>query len=219
MEFREVAGDKSVRRPSFDVADLVDTPADFHADFTYDDVRVTGGDQTGVSGDGVLRKCLVTGVNLTEARLSHLDLRDTRFADVELSNATLDVNTVRAVEFLTCRATGLRLAIGQATDLYFGDCKLDYAGIEITKVKGLTVFEGCSFRDARLFGDLSDTVFVDCDFAGADFAAQRAERCELPGSRLVGARGLLTLRGARLTRDQAISVADVLATEAGLVIV
>jgi len=218
VEFREIAG-HSVRRPSFDVDDLVDAPAEFGADFAHDEVRITGGDQSGVTGDGVLRGCLVSGVNLTASRLAHLDLRDTRFTDVDLSNAQLDVNTIRTVELLTCRATGLRLAIGQAGDLYVADCKLDYASIEITRVKGIAVFAGCSFREARLFGDLSDTVFADCDFTGTDFAVQRAERCDLPGSRLVGARGLHTLKGARITREQAISVSDALATEAGLVVV
>jgi uncharacterized protein YjbI with pentapeptide repeats len=219
MEFREVAGGRSVRRPALDEDGLVDEPADFHADFDYDGVRITGGDQTGVVGDGVLRGCLITGVNLTESRLSHLDLRVTRCTDLDLSNAGIDVNTMRSVEMTTCRGIGLRLGIGQAADLYVADCRLDYASIEITRVKGIAVFHACSFREARLFGDLSDTVFSDCDFTGAEFATQRAERCELAGSQIVGARGLLRLRGARITQDQAISVADALATEAGLVVV
>lgn len=217
MEFREVAG-RSVKRPAIP-DELTDTEADFHADFDHDGARLTGGDQGGVVGDGVLRGCVIGGVTLAQARLSHLDLRDTRFADVELSNAMLDVNTLRAVEFLTCRATGLRFSVGQASDLYFGECKLDYAYVEITRVKGVAVFQNCSFREARLLGDLSNVIFADCDFAGAEFAARRAEACDLAGSRLVGARGLLTLRGARITQDQAISVADALATQAGLVVV
>jgi uncharacterized protein YjbI with pentapeptide repeats len=217
MEFREVAG-RSVRRPSIDEDALVDTPADFHADFDHDEARITGGDQSGVIGDGLLRGCLLTGVTLSEARLSHLDLRDTRFTDVDLSNAMVEARTIRSVELLTCRATGLRLTVGQASDLYVADCKLDYAVIELTRVKGVAVFQNCTFREARLLGDLSDVVFVECDLAGAEFAVQRAERCALPGSRLVGARGLRTLRGAHVTRDQVISVADALATEIGLVV-
>jgi uncharacterized protein YjbI with pentapeptide repeats len=218
MRFREVPGGRTVRLPAFDEADLVDAPAEFGVDFAHEDARITGGDQAGVTGDGVLRGCLISGVNLAAARLTRLDLRDTRCTELDLSNAMLDVNTIRTVELLTCRATGLRLSVGQASDLYVGDSKLDYAHIEITRVRGVAVFEGCSFREARLVGNLSDVVFADCDFTGADFAAQRADRCELPNSRLVGAHGLLTLRGARITREQAITVSDVLATEAGLVV-
>ena len=218
MEFREVPGGRTVRRPAIDEDHLVDTPADLHADFDHDEARMTGGDQSGVIGDGLLRGCLLTGVTLTEARLSHLDLRDTRFTDVDLSNAMVEARTIRSVELLTCRATGLRLTVGQASDLYVADCKLDYAVIELTRVKGVAVFQNCTFREARLLGDLSDVVFVECDFAGAEFAVQRAERCALPESRLVGARGLRTLRGALVTRDQVISVADALATEIGLVV-
>ena len=39
---------------------------------------------------------------------------------------------------------------------------------------------------------------------------------DLRGSRLAGSRGLLTLRGARITLEQTLTIADRLATEAGL---
>jgi uncharacterized protein YjbI with pentapeptide repeats len=216
---REVAGGRSLRRPGYDEEYLTDQPAGFRGDFTFDEARVTGGEQQGVVGGGVVRDSVVTGVDLSEARLSNLELANSCLRELDLSNADLATTSVRCVELLTCRGIGLRLAIGQASDLYVEDCRLDYASVTVTRVKGLAVFHRCSFRDARFAGDLSDVVFSECDFAGAEFAVQRAERCDLAGSRLVGARGLLTLRGARISQDQAVSVADALAIEAGLVVV
>lgn len=219
MELREVAGGRSVQRPEWDEQYLTDEVADFAGDFTFDEARVIGGEQHGVIGGGMVRDSTLTGVDLTAARLSNLELSNSRLGELDLSNATLAMISARSVELSTCRAIGLGLSIGQASDLYVEDCRLDYANVEITRVRGLAVFHRCSFREARIVGDLSDVVFSECDFTGADFAAQQAKGCDLPESNLVGAHGLLTLRGARITQDQAISIADTLATEAGFVVV
>jgi uncharacterized protein YjbI with pentapeptide repeats len=213
-----VSDERSIQRPGLVEDELDDHAAVLRGEFAYDEARLAGGDQSGVRGEGILRRSLVAGVNLSEAQLSSLELIDSRLADLDLSNATMQVSAARHVEITTCRAIGLRLSIAEANDIYIADCRLDYATLDITRVKGLLVFERCSLREATLAGDLSDVVFADCEFPGAEFAAQRAERAEFTGSRLDGARGLSTLRGARITRDQAVSVADMLATEAGLVI-
>jgi uncharacterized protein YjbI with pentapeptide repeats len=218
MRLREVAG-RSMRRPEIDQDYLTDEPADFAGDVVFDEARVTDGDQTGVVGGGTVRDSILTGIDFTQARLSNLEISNSELSDLDLSNATAAVISMRTVELTTCRGIGLGLTIGQATDLYVEDSRFDYANIEITKASRLAVFHRCSFREARITGDLSDVVFSECDFTGADFAAHRADGCDLPESNLVGAHGLLTLRGARITQDQAVSVADVLATEAGLVVV
>jgi uncharacterized protein YjbI with pentapeptide repeats len=218
MRFREVMDGRSVQLPTLAEDELEDETATFRGEFAYDEAHLVGGDQSGVRGEGRLRRCLVSGVDLSEARLAELELVDSRLHDVDLSNATVQVDAARHVEFVGCRGIGVRLAVEQANDVVVQDCRLDHASIEVTKVKGLLVFERCSLREATLAGNLSDVVFVDCDFPGAEFAASRAERAGFPGSRLTGAWGLSTMRGARITREQAVSVADVLATEIGLVV-
>lgn len=218
MELREVAG-RSVRRPEIDEQYLTDEPADFAGDFVFDEARVTDGEQQRVVGGGIVRDSVVTDVDLTEARLTNLEISNTQLRELDVSNASLATISLRTVELTTCRGIGVSLLIGQAADLYVEDCRFDYATIEITKVRGQAIFHRCSFREARLIGDLSDVLFSDCDFTGTDFAATRAEHCDLPDSNLVGAHGLSTLRGARITQDQAISIADVLATEVGLIVV
>lgn len=218
MEFRAVSGGRSVQRPAIDENDLTERPAAFKGEFAYEDASFHGGDQAGVSGEGTLRRCALAGVNVSGASLSNLDLIDVRLAEVDLSNATLSTATAKRVELLHSRGIGLQLALGQASDIYVHDTRLDYAIIEVGRVKGSAVFDDCSLREAVISGDLSGVVFANCDLTGAEFTASGAQRCDLRSSRLGQVRGLLSLRGAKISADQAIEVAEALASEAGLVV-
>jgi uncharacterized protein YjbI with pentapeptide repeats len=217
LEFRDVAGVK-VQRPSIDRDELVPERAHFRGEFAFEHVHIDGGDQTGVNGEGTLSHTLVTTVNLAEARLGSLSLSDVAFEDTDLSNAVLPETTVRRVELVRCRGIGVQLSLVQATDLYVQDSQFDYATIRIAKVKNPAVFSGCSFRETLFVGDLSNVVFTECEFTGAEFEATRATDCDLRGSRLAGVRGLLSLRGAKITHEQALSVATTIATESGFTV-
>lgn len=217
MKFRDVSGGRSLQRPALDKDDLVEQRAAFKGEFAYEDARLNGSGQAGVTGEGLLRRCVVDGVDLSCAVLAHLDVMDVRLEGVDLSNASVG-GAVKRVELLRCRGIGLRLALEHAVDMYAHDSRLDYAIIEIGRVKGLAVFDGCSLRESVISGDLSGVVFSDCDLTGAEFAANRAQDCDLRGSRLDAARGLLSLRGATISAAQALDVADALATEAGLIV-
>ncbi|WP_370949314.1 pentapeptide repeat-containing protein [Amycolatopsis sp. cg5] len=218
MEFRVLDGVK-VQRPSFDVEDLAAESGPLKGDFDLDLVHLSGVDQAAVSGEGTLSHSLVESVKLAGARLAPLTLSDVTVRNVDLSNAVLSDTTARRAEFTKCRAIGLNLGLVHAADLYVEATQFDYASVRFGKVKNSAVFVGCTFREAVLSGDLSNVVFADCDFAGAEFEAIRAGACDLRGSRLAGARGLLTLRGALITTEQALSVATTLAVESGLSIV
>jgi uncharacterized protein YjbI with pentapeptide repeats len=156
------------------------------------------------------------GVDLAETRRSPLTLVDSVLRRCDLSAAVWQGVTMRQVELLDCRALGLRLSVDLAQDVYVESGRLDASTLRISRVRGLVVFDGCTFTDAVVGGDLSAVVFTGCSFDGAEFAATDADGCDLRGSRLGGARGLLTLRGARITADQAVAVAPRLASEAGL---
>jgi uncharacterized protein YjbI with pentapeptide repeats len=158
------------------------------------------------------------GADLAESRREPLTVVDSVLRRCDLSAAVWQQVTVRQTELLDCRALGLRLSVDLAQDVYVEGCRFDSAVLRVERVRGLVVFAGCSFAEAVLCGDLSAVVFADCTFAGAEFAATAAEGCDLRGSRLAGARGLLTLRGARVTADQTLAVAARLAVEAGLTV-
>ncbi|UUV30982.1 pentapeptide repeat-containing protein [Amycolatopsis roodepoortensis] len=218
MDFRDFDGIK-VRRPSVERDDLESEPAVFRGDFDFDSVRLDGGDQSGVRGGGEIARSVVSDVSLANSRLDRLTLSDVTFEGVDLSNAAIRELSARRVEILRCRAIGLGVAITSATDLYVENGRFDYASVTVERAKGPAVFSGCSFREMVFSGDLSRLTFVDCEFAGTEFAAVSALDCDLRGSRLSDVRGLLTLRGAKITGEQAVSVAGILAAESGLSVV
>ncbi|MFJ8911521.1 pentapeptide repeat-containing protein [Amycolatopsis sp. NPDC102389] len=215
MDFRDFDGIK-VRRPSVERDDLESEPAVFNGDFDFDSVQLDGGEQDGARGGGEIARSLVSDVSLANARLDRLTLSDVVLEGVDLSNAAIRELSARRVEILRCRAIGLGVAITSATDLYVENSRFDYASVTVERVKGSVVFSGCSFRETVFSGDLSRLTFVDCEFIETEFAATAAVGCDLRGSRLSGVRGLLTLRGAKITAEQAVSIAGILATESGL---
>lgn len=158
------------------------------------------------------------GLDLAETRRSPLSLIDSVLRRCDLSAAVWQAVTMRQVELLDCRALGLRLSVDLAQDVYLEGCRFDAATLRISRVRGLVVFDGCTFTDAVVAGDLSSMVFTRCTFDGAEFAATAADGCDLRGSALGEARGLLTLRGARVTTDQAVVFAPRLASEAGFTV-
>ena len=158
------------------------------------------------------------GLDLGGSRRSPLTLVDSVLRRCELSAAVWQGVTMRQVELLDCRARGWRLSVDLAQDVYLRGCRLDSATLRISRVRGLVVFSECVFTDAVVAGDLSSVVFLDCGFDNAEFAASAAAGCDLRSSRLAGARGLLTLRGARITTDQTVTIAPRLASEAGFTI-
>jgi uncharacterized protein YjbI with pentapeptide repeats len=83
---------------------------------------------------------------------------------------------------------------------------------------GLT-FKGCTFRETTITGDLSNVRFTDCDFAETEFRATGAAKCDLRGSRLRSAKGLLSLRGAKISPEQAVAASNLIAAEAGLIVI
>jgi uncharacterized protein YjbI with pentapeptide repeats len=222
MEFRELPEGRSIQRPSLDRDALSAELVGFKGEFDLEYSLVDAGEHAEVTGEGSVAHSVahsvVRRVDLSGSRLGPVTLTDTALEDVDLSNASVQRVTARRVEMLRCRAIGLRFSVEYASDLYVEGCRWDFAAIHIEKVKGIAAFVGCSFRETEIRGFLSDVVFLDCDFADTEFAAANAQGCDLRMSRLVGARGLLSLRGALITAEQAVSVADRLAIEAGLIV-
>ena len=181
--------------------------------------RPAGGlDEATGLGDDLVIGASLDGLDLAGSRREPLSLVDSVLRRCDVSAAVWQAVTLRQVEVLDCRARGLRLSVDLAQDVYVSGCRFDQATLRIERVRGLVVFDGCVFTDAVVGGDLSSVVFTDCGFDEAEFAATRAAGCDLRSSRLAGARGLLTLRGARITGDQSVAIAARLAAESGFLV-
>lgn len=192
--------------------------ADLAGEFELDSVRVDGGVHAEVVGEGTISNAVLERMDLSGAKLGPLTLANAVLRNVELSNASLQRVVARRVELLTSRAIGLRLSVELAMDLSIQDCRLDYATLHLEKAKGIAVFQGCTFREATISGDLSNTVFQDCDFTDTEFRVTRATKCDLRTSRFTSARGLLSLRGATISPEQAVAISGIIAAEAGLIV-
>ncbi len=168
--------------------------------------------------DDTISDTEIHDADLSGSKLGPLTLSNVVLRQVDLSNASLQRLVVRRGLWRTCRAMGVRLSIDLASDLSIEDSRFDYAVIGLQQVKGIAVFSSCTFREATISGDLSNTVFLDCEFIETEFRATRATKCDLRTSRLTSARGLLSLRGATISTEQAVAISGLLATEAGLVV-
>lgn len=214
MEFRTV-GDESVRHPILDIEDLSPSAVSLAGHFDYDECLVEDIDQAGVSGHGALRHAVIARGSIADSRFTELELMDVAFRQLAVPNSTWEQVTARRVEVIDCLAVGLQLSLAKAEDLYFEGCRLDYSNVNVDQHRGIIAFHRCTFKEAVLGGDLSKTVFSECEFDGAEFQARNARKCDLTSSRLEGASGLLTLTGAIITGEQAVAMSGQLAAEIG----
>ncbi|PKW18460.1 pentapeptide repeat-containing protein [Saccharopolyspora spinosa] len=219
MDFRDLGNRRSIQRPSIEIDDLTADDFTFHGEFDGDELLIDSSEFADVKGEGKLTGSLVRSTDLSRSHLSPLKLSDVRFEYVDLSSASWQGVKLHRAEIVRSRAMGFRISLASAQDVYIDGCRWDYATIHIEGVKGALVFNECLFREATITGDLSNVVFRDCDLGGVEFEANKAMNCDLTTSRVDEvARGLLGLRGARITAEQAASAAILIATEAGLTV-
>ncbi|MFG3338753.1 pentapeptide repeat-containing protein [Glycomyces sp. NPDC048151] len=219
MEFREISDNRRVQRPSIEDEDLESASVGLKGEFSFEEVHVEGGDFSGTTGEGRLTRSVLEAVDLSETVVEPLALADVRLSGCVLSNARWSQVDGRRVEVVGSQLVGWRVEFELAQDIYVGDCRADFASFDFDTVKGLVVFERCRFKESSFTGNLSKVAFIDCDLADADFSAVADARgLDLRESKLVGAKGLLSLRGARVTDDQVLQIAGDLARETGLVV-
>jgi uncharacterized protein YjbI with pentapeptide repeats len=190
----------------------------FDGEFEFDSETVEDSEHQGAVGAGRIEDSTLRNVDLSEAKLGPLTVVGSELRNVDLSNSSLQQVVARRTTLRSSRAIGVRLSLELASEVSFEDCRLDYAVLHLEKVRGWARFTGCSFREATITGDLSNVRFQDCDFVDTEFRAVRATKCDLRDSRLTSAKGLLSLRGATISADQAVSVSLLIATEAGLIV-
>lgn len=215
MDFRDFGEKRVLQRPAIDVDDVALADTALKGSFGVSLARYEGGEYSGVSGEGEISRSLLSRLDLSVSRYAALNVADVVLEHADMSNGEWSQVTARRVELVSCRATGWRLSLALAWDVYVADSRLDYSMVEIHKAKGLVVFERCSFSRAQLVGDLSRVLLVNCNLGGVEFCATAARGCDLRSSQVGGASGLMSMRGARITDEQVAAVAEQLAREVG----
>jgi len=211
---------RSARRPARppldpDTLEAYDEP--LAADETYDRVVVRDADLSGASASGSrFLECALVDVDLTEA-----DLSGTRFtegvltrirgAGVDLSNATLADLTV----------TDPRLGAPAAYGSVWRDVRVEGGKVDFLNLRGATLTDVTfvdvvllepDFVDARL----TRVSFDGCQLVSPQFSAVTMTDVDLSTARLVDPRGLVSLRGATISRLQLLDLADALADQLGI---
>ncbi|MCU1455932.1 MAG: pentapeptide repeat-containing protein [Actinomycetia bacterium] len=183
----------------------------------WEDVRIVGAD---LARDRLqdlrLDRCELQQTVLTAAELLGLALVDVVAADCEMSGANLHEASFLRVELRNCRLAGIDLSGCHLRDVRFIDCKLDDANLRFVKAERMELV-GCSLVDADFSESvLSDVIFDACDLTTAEFRKASMAGTRLAGSVLERVRGVASMRGAIVSRDQVIPLAMSLLGGVGL---
>jgi len=216
VKFRKIDDKRSMRRPLWETERLQPLTEPPEPDFELSELLVDGLEWTDAHADGSLDQSLLRGVDLSGTVLSPFEVVDATIERSVLSNGRWERATARRLEITDSKLVGWQAQFALAQDVYIADCQADFAGISIGTAKGPMVFERCRFMNATFVGDFSKTVFIDCKFPGADFSrVANAKGCDFRRAELSGITGLMSLRGALITADQAVEIAGELAIAAG----
>ncbi|THV30189.1 pentapeptide repeat-containing protein [Glycomyces paridis] len=216
MKFRKIDEQRSMRRPLVEADRLRPLTEEPDPDFELSELLIEGLEWTGAVADGSLEQSLLRSVDLSGTTLSPFEVVDVVVERSVLANGRWERATVRRLEITDSQLVGWQAQFALAQDVYVADCRADFAGVSIGSAKGPVVFERCRFMNATFLGDLSKAVFIDCTFPGADFSrVSNAKGCDMRRADLSGITGLMSLRGALITADQAVAIAGELATAAG----
>ncbi|MFC3493216.1 pentapeptide repeat-containing protein [Glycomyces rhizosphaerae] len=216
MKFRKIDDKRSMRKPLWESDRLRPFDEEPEPDFELSERLADGLQWISGHGDGSLEQSLLRSVDFSGTVLSPFEIVDVTVERSVLANGRWERATARRLEITESNLVGWQAQFSLAQDVYIADCRADFAGISIGTAKGPVVFERCRFMNATFLGDLSKTVFIDCTFPGSDFSrVANAKGCDLRRSQLSGITGLMSLRGALITADQAVDIAGELATAAG----
>lgn len=151
-----------------------------------------------------VRECRWIDADLSGRTFSGLHCRDSSFVHCDLSGAVLDRAALARVTFTGCRLTGVVLSGATLRDVRITDCRADLANLRMARGSFLLV-QDSTLRGADLY-EFSGTgcSFLDCDLTGADLDRADLTGAHLHGSTLDDVRGVLSLRGARISPDQQI---------------
>jgi uncharacterized protein YjbI with pentapeptide repeats len=157
-------------------------------------------------------------LDLSEAKLRGLRLRDVEGGDVNAVNGDWRGAELNRVSFEGARLTGLDLGEARLEEAHFKSCKLDYANFRHAVVEHVT-FEDCvlanaDFQGARIYA----ARFSGCQLGAADFTKAELAHVDFRGSELALAGSVLGLGGATIDALQLMELSRTIAHELGLIV-
>lgn len=185
------------------------------AELELEHCTVDGGDFSSVR-KLELEGCIITSALLTGMSLDKLRCNDTVLARIEAAGLNAPEGVLLRTVIRNSRMTGADFGAALLEDCTFEAVKLDEAGLRFATLKRV-VFKGCVLRDVDFTGaKLLHVNFSECDLEGANFDHAACTLVDIRGEKLVAIKGVNGLRGARISSEQLIELAPLLALELGL---
>jgi uncharacterized protein YjbI with pentapeptide repeats len=156
-------------------------------------------------------------VEMASTKLRLLKLTDARFDHCDMANANWYQSTLRRIEVLNCRMTGIKIIDSNIKDASIEDSKIDLAQFRTSSFKDCR-FSNCNLREADFYGaDLQGVVFSSCDLRGAQLSGANLKGTDFRGSQLEDLQVRAEdLQGAIIDSLQLIALARNLAHLLGL---
>jgi len=169
------------------------------------------------SGASIARSQLL-GVPMAGSQLRALRLVDVELRDVDGANSDWRSAKLSRIVFEGCRLTGLTAIEMEATDVVFRDCKLNLANFSHSTLQRV-VFEGCVLDEAYFSGSKLNSVRFDgSQLRRTRFDAVEISDVDFRGSELMPDGDVLVLRESIIDSLQLISLAPLLARDAGITV-
>ncbi len=151
----------------------------------------------------------------TAAVVEALELTDVECVKLEGSALRAYQAKFLRVTMNNCRLTGAEFAEGQFEDCSFKNIQFDEVGFRFATFKRVR-FEDCVLRHADFSSaKLSHVTFTNCEVEGANFDSASCQNVDVTRQNLVGAKGVLGLKGATISLEQLGQLAPLLASELG----
>ena len=180
----------------------------------FEDLDLTGREVDALE----FEQCRFTGVDLGPGVFDRAAFVDCLIERCTLANLRTNGSSMIRVSVTASRLTGLQWAKGALRDTSFSDCRMDLSSFRFSKLSTVA-FERCNLRQADFQNaDLRGARFEECDLAAAQFSGATLEGATFTRCTLEGIGGVTSLRGARLSGGDAMSLLRTLASALGIVV-
>jgi uncharacterized protein YjbI with pentapeptide repeats len=130
--------------------------------------------------------CVLTRIELDRSKLSNLRMIDVRVEKSSAANGVWASPSLRRIEIIGSRLTGLTITEGELSDIVFRDCKADFIQVSASRIRDVG-FENCVLAEAEFRESTIERVtFTGCDMRNANLAQAKLNEVDLRGSRIDG---------------------------------
>lgn len=130
--------------------------------------------------------CVLTRIGLDRSTLSNLKMIDVRVERSSAANGVWANPSLRRIEVVDSRLTGLTVTEGKLSDVLFRECKADFLQLASSRTRNVH-FENCTLAEADFHDSKIERVtFNGCDLRKADLSRATLSEVDLRGSNIEG---------------------------------